>query len=50
MPEQNPAEVSTDDAIKASANYEAPVIESVVTPDDLEREAHYAGAPISNGR
>jgi hypothetical protein len=25
------------------ASYEAPAIEEVVTPDSIEREAHYAG-------
>ena len=27
-----------------SVEYESPAIESIVTPDELEREVHYAGA------
>ena len=33
-----PAEPASD------ASYDAPKIESVITPADLEREVHYAGA------
>lgn len=32
----------------SSPEYEAPRIESVVTPEDMEREVHYAGAPATN--
>ncbi len=36
----------------AEAEYAAPMIEKVITPDELEREVHYAGAEdgISTGR
>ena len=27
------------------AEYEAPAVEEVITPETLEREAHYAGTP-----
>ncbi len=29
--------------------YEAPAIESVMTPESLEREVHYAGAQAGSG-
>ena len=32
------------DTESSTADYVAPKIESVVTPEDLEREVHYAGA------
>lgn len=28
-----------------AADYESPAIEEVITPETLEREAHYAGTP-----
>lgn len=33
----------------ASLPYEAPCIETVLTPDDLEREVFYAGAISGSG-
>lgn len=30
---------------EATRNYEAPRVEVVLTPDDLEREVQYAGRP-----
>ena len=32
-----------------AADYEAPAIESVLTPEDLEREVHYAGLVAVSG-
>lgn len=34
-------------AVSASSSYEAPIIEHVITPQDLEVEAFYAGVPLS---
>jgi len=44
----NPNEIQEQSMVSASASvpeptYEAPAIESVVTPDSLEREVFYAG-------
>ncbi len=33
----------------AEQGYEAPAIESVITPDDLAREVQYAGTSPSDG-
>lgn len=38
------------EAVPGSPSYEAPQIETVVTPSDIEREVHYAGFPISQVR
>ena len=34
---------------EADPSYEAPAIESVLTPADLEREVHYAGIVAVSG-
>ncbi|BCM90433.1 hypothetical protein IAD21_02286 [Abditibacteriota bacterium] len=36
-------------AQNTSAAYEAPAIESVLTPESLEREVHYAGLQNGSG-
>jgi hypothetical protein len=33
-----------------SPEYEPPLVEQVMTPDELAREVHYAGAPVSPGQ
>ncbi len=38
---------TTSVELNASHKYVAPAIESVLTPDDLEREVAYAGAGLS---
>jgi hypothetical protein len=43
---QQPQETSGEKEVLASA-YEAPHIESVLTPDELEREVLYAGSPVT---
>jgi hypothetical protein len=42
MPEQNVDPVEQKEG-KITEPYEAPAIESVVSPKELEREVHYAG-------
>jgi hypothetical protein len=34
---------------QSSEGYEAPGIEEVLRAEDLEREVHYAGVPVSDG-
>ncbi|BCM90435.1 hypothetical protein IAD21_02288 [Abditibacteriota bacterium] len=41
---------ASDDSVASVASaYEAPVIESVLSPESLEREVHYAGAQVGSG-
>lgn len=49
MPEQNPIE-EANNVVTPSESYEAPAIETVISPDDVEREAHYAGNVFSGLR
>jgi hypothetical protein len=46
MTEKNET-VTPPASVPVTAEYEAPVIETVITRDELEREVHYAGFPIS---
>lgn len=34
----------TDHSHTPEATYEAPAVETVLTPEELERQSHYAGA------
>jgi len=43
MSESPHEDPSHDSDEKTSSEYESPAIESVVTPNDLEREVQYAG-------
>lgn len=46
------AEKKLDETVSApqqACDYQAPVIEEVVTPDGLEREVAYAGFPVGSG-
>jgi hypothetical protein len=46
------AEKKLDETVPASpkaSDYQAPVVEEVVTRDGLEREAAYAGLPVGSG-
>jgi hypothetical protein len=46
MLEKSPEEVNVSETNTENA-YEAPMIETVISPADLEREVHYAGFPVS---
>jgi hypothetical protein len=37
-------EVEAAQNVEVASDYVAPQIEKVITPEDLEREVHYAGA------
>jgi hypothetical protein len=42
-------EVKSQDAgSETPARYDAPAIEQIVTPEDIEREVHYAGQPAQS--
>lgn len=40
---------SAEEQVEQVASYEAPAIESVLTPESLEREVHYAGTLPTSG-
>ena len=45
---QNPTTATTTDEAEAAERYEAPRVESVVTADDVEREAVFGGGISMN--
>jgi hypothetical protein len=47
MTEKNETPGTAPVSIPETSEYEAPLIETVITRDELEREVHYAGLPIS---
>lgn len=44
---QNPKTATTTDRSEAAEGYEAPRVESVVTGDEVEREANYGGISMN---
>jgi len=47
MPEKNETAVTPPVSVPETSEYEAPLIETVISSDELEREVHYAGLPAS---